>query len=141
MPVKCVFFDIGGTLGERNQTTGKLQLFPSSLPMLTAIRDLMGLRIGIITTLGPLNNDQGRALLAQAGVAPFLDPHGFVSEHDVHEVAKPHREIYEFAAHSVGLPIESCLYIGENLLEVVGALAAGMQAALKPCPPGRELPV
>jgi FMN phosphatase YigB (HAD superfamily) len=59
----------------------------------------------------------------------------------VGEVAKPHLAIYEFAAHKVGGPIENCLYVGENLIEIMGALAAGMQAVLKPCPPGRDLPI
>jgi len=140
-PIEFVFFDIGGTLGERDPATGKLIPFPSSAKLLTAVRDVIGLRIGIITTLGPLSNSQGRALLEQAGLAGFLDPQGFVSEHDVGEVAKPNRVIYQFAVQKVGVPIEKCLYVGENLIEVIGALAAGRQAVLKPCPPGRELPV
>jgi hypothetical protein len=41
----------------------------------------------------------------------------------------------------VGVPVKKCLYVGENLIEVIGALAAGLQAVLKPCPPGRDLPV
>ena len=139
--IACVFFDIGGTLGERDPATGKLMPFPSSTKLLTAVRDVIGLRIGVITTLGSLSNSEGHALLAQAGLAGFLDPQGFVSEHDVAEVAKPHRVIYQHAAQQVGVPIENCLYVGENLIEVIGALAAGMQAVLKPCPPGRDLPV
>ena len=140
-PIEMVFFDIGGTLGERDQATGQLLPFPSSATLLATVRDVIGVRIGIMTTLGPLSNSQGRALLEQAGLAGFLDPQGFVSEHDVGGVAKPHRAIYQFAAHKVGVPIEKCLYVGENLLEVLGAVAAGMQAVLKPCPPGRELQV
>jgi FMN phosphatase YigB (HAD superfamily) len=38
------------------------------------------------------------------------------------------------------VPVGRCLYVGENLVEVIGAIAAGMKAVLKPCPPGRELP-
>ena len=141
MAITCVFFDIGGTLGERDRTSGQLQLFPSSRPLLTTLRDTLGLRIGIMTTLGPLSNTQGHDLLAQAGVAAFLDSQGFVSKHDVHDVGKPRPAIYELAAQRMGVPVESCLYVGENLIEVIGALAAGMQAVLKPCPPGRELPM
>jgi len=139
-PIEMVFFDIGGTLGERDPATGKLIPFPSSATLLATIRDVIDVRIGIMTTLGPLSNSQGRTLLEQAGLMGFLDSQGFVSEHDVGGVAKPHRAIYQFAAHKVGVPIEKCLYVGENLLEVLGAVAAGMQAVLKPCPPGRELP-
>jgi len=141
MSIEFIFFDIGGTLGERDQATGKLLPFPSSTKLLTTIRDGLGLRIGIITTLGSLSNSQGHALLEQAGLANFVDPQGFVSEHDVNGVAKPDPAIYQFAAQKVEVPIENCLYVGENLLEVIGALTAGMQAVLKPCPPGRDLPV
>ncbi|HJY84946.1 MAG TPA: HAD family hydrolase [Candidatus Binatia bacterium] len=140
MSIEFIFFDIGGTLGERDQATGKLLPFPSSTKLLTTIRDGLGLRIGIITTLGSLSNSQGHALLEQAGLANFVDPQGFVSEHDVNGVAKPDPAIYQFAAQKVEVPIENCLYVGENLLEVIGALTAGMQAVLKPCPPGRDLP-
>jgi HAD superfamily hydrolase (TIGR01509 family) len=139
--LEFIFFDIGGTLGERDSATGKLILFPSTTKLLAAVRNDIGLRIGVITTLGSMSNSQGLALLAQAGLAGFLDPNGFVSEHDVAENAKPKSMIYQYAAQKVGVPIEKCLYIGENLIEVLGALAAGMQAVLKPCPPGRDLPV
>jgi FMN phosphatase YigB (HAD superfamily) len=139
-PVEFLFFDIGGTLGERDPVTGKLVPFPSSTKLMGAVRDAMGLRIGIITTLGVLSNAQGLTLLQQAGLGEFLDPAGFISEHDVAEAAKPDPRIYQFAAQKVDVPIENCLYVGENLIEVIGALAAGMKALLKPCPPGRDLP-
>jgi FMN phosphatase YigB (HAD superfamily) len=138
--IEFVFFDIGGTLGERNASTGKLVPFPSSAGMLTAMHTQLGLRVGIITTLGSLTNAEGRALLHEAGLDDFLDPQGFVSEHDA-GVAKPDVKIYRFAAQRVGVPIGRCLFVGENLVEVVGATVAGMKALLKPCPPGRELPM
>jgi len=139
-PIEVVFFDIGGTLGKPVGTT--LDPFPSSAPMLKRLRDVVGLRIGIITTLGSLSNAQGRALLEGAGLASFVDPNGFVSEHDVAgEVAKPSPKIYQTAAQKVGVEIGRCLFVGENLIEVIGARAAGMQAILKPSPPGNELPL
>jgi FMN phosphatase YigB (HAD superfamily) len=141
MPVDFLFFDIGGTLGERNPTTGKLIPFPSTTKLLATLRDLVGLRLGVITTLGPLTNAEGLDLLTQAGLAGFFDPTGFVSEHDISGIGKPKPAIYEFASQAVGVPIDRCLYVGENLIEVIGAMAAGMQAVLKPSPPGRELPV
>ena len=141
MSLEIIFFDIGGTLGERNQTTGQLVPFASTVGLLSAICDNMKIRIGIITTLGGLSNIQGREILTQAGLMEFVDPAGFVSEHDVSGQAKPNRAIYEFAAEAVGVSIDRCLYVGENLIEVIGAIAAGMQAILKPCPPGRDLPV
>jgi FMN phosphatase YigB (HAD superfamily) len=139
--IEFVFFDIGGTLGERDPTTNSLIPFASSIKLLTAVRNDIHLRIGVITTLGPLSNGQGHDLMERAGLSGFLDPQGFISEHDTGEVAKPNRLIYQFAAEKVGVPIDKCLYIGENLIEVIGALSAGMQAILKPCPPGRDLPI
>jgi FMN phosphatase YigB (HAD superfamily) len=135
-----VFFDIGGTLGDRD-ASGKLIPFASTKRLLTDVQTLLGLPIGVITTLGPLSNAEGLELLEKAGLKDFLHPQGFVSEHDVQEKAKPRIEIYQFAASRVGIPIGECLFVGENLTEVMGALAAGMQAVLKPSPPGRELPV
>jgi FMN phosphatase YigB (HAD superfamily) len=141
MPCDIVFFDIGGTLGERDEATGNLIPYPSTVGLLTKIHDATSVRMGIITTLGSLSNNQGLELLAQAGLANFFEPKGFVSEHDVNGDGKPKPAIYRFAAKAVDVRIERCLYVGENLVEVIGAMAAGMQAVLKPCPPGRDLPV
>ena len=140
MAVQFVFFDIGGTLGDRD-ATGKLVPFPSTLTLLTKVKTEIGRRIGVITNLGGLTNAQGRQLLADAGLLDFLDPNGFVSDNDTGGKAKPNAEIYQFAAAKVGVPIADCLFVGENLIEVIGAVAAGMPALLKPCPPGRELPM
>ena len=129
--LKCVFFDIGGTLGNRDPATGKLVVFPDTIPILRGLRDQLGLRIGIITSLGGLSNDEGKALLERAGLAEFIDARGFVSEHDVNGNAKPSPLIYRHAAQQVGVSIGECLFVGENLVEVIGARAAGMQALLK----------
>ena len=139
--IAFVFFDIGGTLGDLDATTGKLIPLPGTVRLMTDVRDLLGLPMGVITTLGPLSNTAGLDLLHQAGLKGFLDPNGFISEHDVSGKGKPRPEIYRFAAGKVGVPVEQCLFIGENLTEVMGALTAGMQAVLKPFPPGRDLAV
>jgi FMN phosphatase YigB (HAD superfamily) len=137
--IDFVFFDIGGTLGEFDATRNRLDPYPSTITLLRAMRDEVGLRIGVITTLGPqLTNADGLALLRAAGLDRFLDPRGFMSDHDA-PGAKPRAEIYQLAASRVGVPVGRCLYVGENLIEVIGALAAGMKAVLKPCPPGRDL--
>jgi len=140
MVIKFVFFDIGGTLGDRDAGSGKLVPYASTARLMSDIRNVMGLPMGVITTLGQLSNHEGLKLLADAGLDTFLHPHGLISEHDVQEKGKPRAAIYQFAADKVGVPIEQCLYIGENLIEVIGAIGAGMKAVLKPCPPGRDLP-
>ncbi len=136
--IDIVFFDIGGTLGDRNSTTGKFTAFPSSAGLLQSMHQL-GLRVGIITTLGAqLTDAQALDMLKQAGLSQFLDPVGFVSDHDA-GTAKPDPKIYRFAAQKAGVEISRCLFVGENLIEVIGAMTAGMKALLKPSPPGREL--
>jgi FMN phosphatase YigB (HAD superfamily) len=136
-PIEMVFFDIGNTLVERKN--GQFVPLRGIVGLLTRIRDDLDLRIGVITTLGDFTNEQGLSLLNEAGLDGFLDPDGFVSEHDTGEVGKPAAAIYEHAAQKAGLPIGNCLFVGENLLEVIGAKAAGMQALLKPFPPGAEV--
>jgi len=139
LEIDFIFFDIGGTLGERDPASERLVPFPSSTRLLDSMRREVGLRIGVITTLGPtLTNADGLALLREARLDGFIDPNGFISDHDA-GVAKPHAEIYRLAAQRAGVPIERCLFVGENLIEVLGAIAAGMKAVLKPSPPGREL--
>ena len=129
--IDVVFFDIGGTLAAAS--ADGLTPFPGSVDLLRDLRDVVGLRIGVITTLGnQFTNAEALAMLKEAGLATFLDPHGFVSDHDTGGIAKPRRAIYEFAARQAGVAIDRCLFIGENLAEVVGALSAGMHALLKP---------
>ena len=138
--IDFVFFDIGGTLGERDPVTQKLIPYPSSAGLLKSLHDSLQLRVGIITNLGgQLTDLQALALLHEAQLDHVLDPHGFISDTKA-GVAKPDVQIYQFAAAQVGLSINRCLYVGENFVEVIGALTAGMQALLKPSPPGRELP-
>jgi FMN phosphatase YigB (HAD superfamily) len=140
LEIDWVFFDIGGTLGDRNNS-GQLVAFPSSAGLLKAMREEIGLHVGIITTLGTqLTNQQALTLLRDAGLGDFIDAQGFVSDRDAN-ASKPDARIYRFAADRVNVPISRCLYVGENLIEVIGAMAAGMKAVLKPCPPGRDLPI
>jgi hypothetical protein len=120
--IDMVFFDIGGMLDERHPTTGLFKPFPSSADLLKAMREVVGLRIGVITALWPgLTNTEGLALLQGAGIAQFLDLQGFVSDHDA-GVAKPHVAIYQVAAQRVVMPIGCCLSVGENLIEVLRGL-------------------
>ena len=137
MSVHFVFFDIGGTLGDYDRAVGRLIPYPDTRDLLTRMRDLLKLRMGIITTLGDLSNNLGLRLLADAGLSEFFEEAAFVSEHDVNGQGKPSPVIYQFAARTVGARIEQCLFIGEDLAEVVGAIAAGMQAVSKPRPATR----
>nr|WP_180204871.1 HAD family hydrolase [Pseudomonas sp. SbOxS1]NYU04871.1 HAD hydrolase-like protein [Pseudomonas sp. SbOxS1] len=134
---KAVFCDIRDTLGIVDYK-GHLVLYrPTSVDLLKSLK-AMGLRVGLITNLpSDVSTQAGLQMVKDAGIDGFIDPDGFVTNHDAN-ADKPDPAIYRFAAAKMGLLTEDCIFIGENLSEVVGAQAAGMGAVLKPFPPGRE---
>lgn len=136
--IDVVFFDIGDTLLRRNPVTGAWEASPDSGDMLRQVREVLGLRVGIITTLGSLDNAAARQLLEDAGLWRYVDVDGLISEHDA-LVRKPAPGIYRFAANRLGVPIGRCLFVGEDLVEVLGALSAGMKAVLKRTEPAAAL--
>ena len=133
-----VFFDVRDTLGDV-VGKGKLALYlPSTEVLLSTVKNTIKVGIGIITNLPPeVSAADGRRMLDEAGLTPFLDPNGIIINHEA-PASKPAPEIYRYAAEKVGVPVHRCLFIGENLLEVIGAEAAGMRTLLKPWPPRRE---
>lgn len=132
--ITAVFFDIGGTLGNRD-ASGRLVPFGDSVALLRSVRDALGLRVGVITNLpDTLTDDQIRQMLRDAGLLPFLDPDGLITNHAA-KADKPDPRIYQFAAGRLGLPVESCLYVGEDGDEVDGVVAAGMAGVRKPLTP------
>lgn len=134
---KAAFFDIRDTLGIVDRKGHLLPYRPSSAQLLETISKI-GLRVGLITNLPPdVSTADGHKMVVDAGLSTFLDPDGFVTNHEA-GVEKPHPAIYIFAAGKMGLTPDQCMFIGENLPEVLGAQAAGMRAVLKPFPPGRE---
>jgi hemerythrin-like domain-containing protein len=137
-PVKVVFFDVRDTLGEVDRP-GHLVLYkPSTEKLLEAMKNVVGMRIGIITNLPEgVTAETGRKMLEEAGITPYLDENGLIINHEA-GASKPSAKIYQFAAQKVAVPIDQCMYVSENLIEVIGAQAAGMKTLLKPCPPGRE---
>lgn len=129
-----VFFDIGNTLGAIN-AKGQLEPFdPGSKALLSVLRGVLGLRLGVITNL-PINMSlqDVQGLLEDAGLFRFLDSVGLITNHEA-QADKPEVAIYQYAAQRVKVPIERCLYIGEDPEEVAGARQAGMAAILKPFP-------
>jgi hemerythrin-like domain-containing protein len=134
---KAAFFDIRDTLGIVDRKGHLVPYRPSSVQLLEAMRAI-GLRIGLITNLPTdVSSIDGLAMVKDAGLADFIDAKGFITNHDA-GVEKPHPKIYGFAAQQMGLTPSECIFIGENLPEVIGAQAAGMRSILKPFPPGRE---
>jgi len=135
---EAVFFDIRDTLGVVDRTGHMVKYKPTTDLLLEAMKQVVGLRIGLITNLPQnVSSDEGKAMVKEAGIWPFLDARGWVTNHDA-GVDKPKPEIFAYAARQMELPPERCVFVGENLMEVIGAQAAGMRTVLKPFPPGRE---
>jgi hemerythrin-like domain-containing protein len=143
-----IFFDLRDTLGEVDRPGHLVPYRPSTEKLLSAMKDL-GLRIGIITNLpDDVSSEAGHKMIEEVVLSvdesghevrltDFLDKDGIVVNHEA-GVSKPDPEIYRYAAGRLGVSVERCLFSGENLIEVLGAKAAGMQVQLKPVPPGRE---
>jgi HAD superfamily hydrolase (TIGR01549 family) len=86
---------------------------------LTRVR-AMGYRVGVVS------NADGRveALLQRLGVADLVE---FVIDSHAVGVAKPDPRIFRMGADRLGLPPESCLYVGDlYAVDVLGARAAGL---------------
>ena len=152
-PVEAVFFDARDTLGEVDRPGHLVPYRPTTERLLAAMRDLVGVRIGVITNLPPdVSADQGRRMILDAvlsetpangseartvRIGDFVAPEAIVINHEA-GFDKPDPRIYRFAADKLGVAVERTLYCGENLIEVLGARAAGMQAELKASPPGSD---
>ena len=130
---KVVFFDIGNTLGTRDNTG--FHVFEGIKALLTGMRNALGLRLGVITNLPPgMTSAEIGEILRDAGLLQLLDSKGLITSVDA-KAEKPANEIYRFAAKKMGVQPEQCLYVGEAPEEVEGALQAGMAAIQKPFPP------
>ena len=158
--IEAVFFDARDTLGEVGSPGHLIPYRPSTEQLLTACRDF-GVKLGVITNLPGdplavpgtpehgLTDDQGKDMVAHAvlsqdestksvrTIGDFI-PREHVITNKAARASKPAREIYEFAAKQLDVALGSCLFIGENQNEVIGALIAGMRAERKQCPPGRD---
>jgi hemerythrin-like domain-containing protein/beta-phosphoglucomutase-like phosphatase (HAD superfamily) len=136
--VEAIFFDIRDTLGIVDRKGHLVKYKPSSDQLLEAMKKIVGLRIGLITNLpDDVTRDDGINMVKEAGIWDYIDPQGFISNKES-GAEKPNPQIYHFAAQQMGLTPSQCLFVGENLIEVIAAEAAGMETVLKPFPPGRE---
>jgi FMN phosphatase YigB (HAD superfamily) len=130
----AVFFDIGNTLGAVNAQGDLVPFEPGTRALLSVMRGVLGLRLGVITNLpDSVSHNDIKKLLNNAGLLQFVDPAGLITNHDA-GVDKPDPKIYKFAASSLGVPVDRCLYVGEDADEVAGARKAGMAAIRKPFP-------
>lgn len=95
-------------------------LYPSTRPTLEALR-ARGYRLGLVSDCTEL---MGRAIVERFGLGRYFD--AIALSHEVGH-AKPDPRIYRVATEGLGVPPESCLYVGDgNSDELNGAKALGM---------------
>jgi beta-phosphoglucomutase-like phosphatase (HAD superfamily)/hemerythrin-like domain-containing protein len=147
-PVQVVFFDARDTLGEVDRPGHLVPYRPSTEKLLSSMKEA-GLTIGVITNLPEdVAADQGRSMVVDAvlnenggerivRIGDFIDADHVFINHEL-GLQKPDPAIFRKAAELMGVAPDQCLFVGENLIEVLSARAAGLQSELKPCPPGRE---
>ena len=127
--IEAVFFDVSGSLGK--MAGDKFVAFESTFELLTVMRRVLCLRLGIITNLPDgMPAITIKQLFIDAQILKFFDPHGFITNLDA-RAAKPDPHIYRYAAQQMGLAPSQCLYIGGERDQVEGACAAGMAGILK----------
>jgi hypothetical protein len=149
MPIKAIFFDARDTLGEVTSPGNLTPYRPSTEQLLETMQGL-GVKLGVITNLpDDISDTQGRAMVTDAvlsqdpdtgqlrTIGDYIDSDNVVSNHAA-GANKPSPLIYRYAAERLGLKLDECMFVGENLPEVIGAIIAGMQAERKQCPPGRD---
>lgn len=147
--IKVIFFGVTNTLGECDNEGHLNPYLPSTEQLLKGCGKL-GVKLGIITNLPKgLSEDQLKDMIfkgemsqdartrEQTTIGMFI-PRENIFTNVAGGAEKPAKAIYEYAAAKLGASPSECLYVGANLLEVLGALNAGMQAAQKECPPGRD---
>jgi hemerythrin-like domain-containing protein/histidinol phosphatase-like enzyme len=147
-PVEVVFFDARDTLGEVDRPGHLVPYRPSTEKLLSSMKEA-GLTIGVITNLPEdVTADQGRAMVVDCilsdnggeqivRIGDFIDADHVFTNHEL-GLDKPNPAIFRKAAEQMGVTPDRCMFVGENLIEVLSARAAGLQSELKPCPPGRE---
>jgi len=149
LPLKAIFFDARDTLGEVDKPGHLVPFRPTTERLLEAVQAI-GLKIGVITNLPPdISAAQGRQMVTSAQlsqdpatgtiktIGDFIPAANIVTNHDA-GFDKPDPRIYAAAAAKLGVKTSEALFVGENLIECLGAQSAGMRTELKPYPPGHE---
>ena len=99
------------------------RLVPDAVPTLRALRG-RGLAVGVITNGYSRNQNQK---IDFTGLRPELDIVLVSGDEGIH---KPDPRLFRLAAARLGLPCESCLYVGDHPVnDIAGARSAGMRAA------------
>jgi hemerythrin-like domain-containing protein/beta-phosphoglucomutase-like phosphatase (HAD superfamily) len=135
---RVFFFDVRNTLGAVDRKGHLVQFRPSTGELLKSMQGLEGARLAVITNVPP--GVDAIAMLKGAGLDGFFEK--VISTQDPEILAakaeKPQRTMYEFAAKAMGASPADCTYVSENILEVLGAINAGMSGVVKKFPPGGD---
>ena len=98
------------------------ELYPDVEPMLSEVRDIGGVAIGIVSDWG----SNLRGILAELGLDRYLD---FVLPSGAVGVAKPNPAFFRMALEKVGVEAPDALMVGDSYrADVRGAWSAGMDA-------------
>ena len=131
MPITCIFFDVGGTLGDVDKHTHAFSVFADTRPLLESLR-APGRRFGVISNVpDSMKSADLVALLAKAGIGDLFENALVIASTDAPK-QKPDAAIFAFAAKRADVDIADCMFVGEDVGEVIGARLAGMNAQLKP---------
>jgi hemerythrin-like domain-containing protein len=131
-------FDVRNTLGVV-VGPGRLAPFrPSTDDLLASLQGLEGARLAVLTNTPP--GVDAQKMIADAGLAGRFEMVISTQHPEIlaARTAKPQRSMYEIAARLLGVAPSDCTYVSENLLEVLGAINAGMAGVLKRFPPGGD---
>jgi putative hydrolase of the HAD superfamily len=97
--------------------------YPDAVPMLTAVREIDGVGIGVVSDWG----SNLRGILAELGLDRQLD---FVLPSGAVGVAKPNPAFFRMALDHAGVEPHDALMVGDSYrADVLGAWSAGMDAA------------
>ncbi len=154
-PGRVIFFDVDGTLGEVAGPGQLVPYRPSTEELLSAVGK-MDVKLGVIMNLDDtVSDEQGRAMVVQAvlsedpstgaktTIGSFIPGENVITNRQAtaalgRPANLPFRDIFEFAAETLGAKPSECLFVAANLNAVLGATLAGMEAKRKECPPGRD---
>ncbi|HEU4400699.1 MAG TPA: HAD family hydrolase [Candidatus Polarisedimenticolia bacterium] len=130
--VRAVAASVGGSPDEATVgRIGRLEeeclglattLYPDALPALRAVREMAGLKIGLVSNASSI----APMIVASLGLEPFFDHLTFSFRVGL---VKPQPGIYLEACRALLVDPEACLFVGDgNGGELDGAKALGMEA-------------
>jgi FMN phosphatase YigB (HAD superfamily) len=134
----AVFFDIGDTLASAVVFSGRLsrlEVFPFVPDVLARLREAGGdgspVSVGLLSNTGDETADRLAELLEEAGLSDLVDePLCLFSS--VEGVDKSQPAFFHRARERAGLPVDRCIFVGEDARERAVATSAGFGVSFHP---------